>query len=220
MKESNTENILATPVQYKETKVGPPFDVLSTEVIPDHLKTYRKIEELIPGDGSGVGTLDGNPVFESDETTTRDESCQCSWVQSNIATVPFSIELSGVKHGVCVVSRHGRNHYGDLDMRSRLCSVNIDDTRIQTPVFRYLIGNCDLPMEKRSSCSAKQENMLSYASIGICMQGETFGYTALRNGRITCLTAPKDKSAIEQTCSGYSYIPIGEAYCLPPAVRA
>ena len=227
--EFNEGALLSTPIIYHGTKVGPPFDIISTNPIPDALAAYYKLEQLIPGDGSGVGTLDGDPVFELDETATRDDSCQCTWVQNNVAANPFVLPVkdkngtaTSVKHGICSITRTGRVYYGDLDIRTNMCTVNIDDERIDSTAFRYLTGNCDLPLEKRGLCTASQENMLSFASIGICMNDETFGYTALRNGRIACMTAPKNNgvATVMQSCTGFSYIPIGGAYCLPPSLRA
>ncbi len=221
------EVLLATPIMYQGTKVGPPFDIVSTNPIPDALEAYYKLEQLIPGDGSGIGTLDGDPVFELDETATRDDSCQCTWVQSNVAANPFVLPMkdknglaTGAKHGICSITRTGRVYYGDFDVRTKKCAVNVDDERIDAAAFRYLTGNCDLPLETRGLCTASQENMLSFASIGVCMNNETFGYTALRNGRIACFTAPSSGAAVMQSCSGFSYIPIGGAYCLPPSIRA
>mgnify|MGYP001610013278 CR=1 FL=1 len=66
--ELNEAALLSIPVLYQGTKVGPPFDIVSTNVIPDVLAAYYKLEQLIPGDGSGVGTLDGDPIIELDET--------------------------------------------------------------------------------------------------------------------------------------------------------
>lgn len=218
---------LAAPVLYQGTKVGPPFDVISTDPIPDALAAYYKLEQLIPGDGSGVGTLDGDPIFDLDETATRDDSCQCTWVQNNVAATPFMLPVkdkngvdTGSRHGICSITRTGRVYYGDFDAHTNMCAVNVDDERIDTPAFRYLTGKCDLPLETRGLCTASQENMLSFASIGLCMNNETFGYTALRNGRIACFTAPSNGAAVMQSCSGFFYIPIGGAYCLPPSLRA
>ena len=201
--------------EYPGTKAGPPYGIISTRTLTDpEYFDSRHGKPSTLGDGSGVGTLDGDP--SPMKVDTRDDSCQCVWIQSNISVVPFihtPNDSGKKKHGLCSVKRLGRVFFGDYDLKKKVCTTRIAGKKEDSTVFQYLSGNCETPFKKRDTCAATQGDVLLDVDTGICSIDEVFGYASMRNGEMTCVTPETEQ------CAGFNFIPIGGAYCLPPSVH-
>jgi hypothetical protein len=176
------------------------------------------------GDGSGAGVIGGGPPPVLDAPAPW--PCDCAWVPSNVVAPPHQVPAGGRDHGLCYVSRDGRALFGDLDSARNVCRVNVGGAAEDAAVFRYLAGTgCETPLVRRFVCDSKQGDIrLDNGEAGVCLvekqftDGTTdaaFGYVTARGGLLRCMTAT---GAGEDVCSGFKYLPIEGAYCMPPRV--
>lgn len=217
----------------KVVSAGAPFNFISSKALPDDLAgkpikppVLSKIAIKDPsGDGSGVGTIGGGPL-----TSDLIDTCDCRWLQSNTSDAAFLVASEGKqKHGLCYVSHNGNALFGDLDPIHNTCLVNISGKAVKSTVFHYLSGTgCETPMLKRYLCSGEQDDIrMDHGKTGICLVDKTFiggktestfGYIMSRNGHLKCMTVSR-VSEPESICSGFKYLPIEGAYCMPPPTR-